>query len=63
MLTLIKWRGDMRIDDFDRDFDRVERSIHRKANFVMAFAAVWILFLMGCLGTALFLLSRWTGVW
>lgn len=49
--------------DFKRDFDRSERRIHRQASFMMVFAFVWMLFLMGCLGTALFLLGRWTGVW
>lgn len=46
-------------DEFDRSFRRTERM----ASFAMLFGVVWILFLMGCLGTALFLLGRWTGVW
>jgi hypothetical protein len=53
----------MGFESFDRDFRRAERSIERKATFMMAFAVIWIAFLMGVLGTALFLLGRWTGVW
>ena len=48
---------------FDHDFDRGFRRTQRITSLAMFFAFVWFIFLAGCLGTALFLLGRWTGVW
>lgn len=53
----------MDFDKFNRDFDRDFRRTQRMASVAMVFGFIWILFLMGCLGTAVFLLGRWTGVW
>lgn len=53
----------MNLDDFNRDFDSAERSIQRTAIAVIVISIVWLLFLMGGIGTGLFLLGRWLGVW
>lgn len=50
-------------DDFDRHFARTERSINRKMNAAVVLGVVWSIFLMGAIGTGLFLAGRWTGVW
>lgn len=50
-------------DDFDREFSRMEKSAQRTAKIAMTIAVVWILFMMGAIGTVVFLLGRWLGTW
>jgi hypothetical protein len=45
------------------DFDKFERSMGRKASVMLTVGIAWMIFLMGAIGTGLFLLGRWTGVW
>lgn len=56
--------------DFDDHFNQVRASIndqHRKtarlATAGIVFGLIWIVFLMACIGTGIFLLGRWLAVW
>lgn len=40
------------MDEFDRN-----------RRLALGFFAVWMAFIMGSVGTALFILGRWAGVW
>lgn len=45
------------------DFDRFERSMGRKASLMMSLGIIWMLFIMGAIGTGLFMAGRYLGVW
>lgn len=49
-------------DHFD-DFDRHFSSTRRTVRIGMFIGLIWILFLMGAIGTGLWMLGRWTGIW
>lgn len=48
-----------RFDDFDRHFSSTRRAV----GIVWIIGLLWVLFLMGAIGTGLWILGRWTGVW
>ncbi|MGV8950106.1 MAG: hypothetical protein ACOH2M_03310 [Cypionkella sp.] len=50
-------------DDFDRHFAKTSRTVNRTFGFAAFFGIIWLLFLMGAIGTAIWLAGRWTGVW
>jgi hypothetical protein len=49
--------------DFDRHFAEHERSIKRTALVAGIGALIWLLFIMGAIGTVIWLLGRWLAVW
>lgn len=51
-----------RPDPFD-NFDRHFASTRRTIGFGMFIGLAWIIFLMGAIGTGLWMLGRWTGIW
>ena len=53
----------MKRNDYDDNFDRHFASTRRTIGFGMFIGLAWILFLMGAIGTGLWMLGRWTGIW
>lgn len=50
-------------DSFDKEFRDMEKSMKKSTRVIIALTAVWIIFLIGAVGTALFIAGRFLGVW
>lgn len=41
----------------------IDRQVSRGIGAVVAIAAIWLTFIMGAIGTALYIAGAWVGVW
>ena len=45
------------------ELDQAEREARNMMRFMIVFFVLWVVFLMGAVSAALFILGRWMGVW
>jgi hypothetical protein len=50
-------------ENFDRDFAQMEKLTKRTFGVAAVAGVIWLLFIMGAIGTVIFLLGRWLAVW